>query len=288
MSNPSRISAAAGVVRLPWGAGAALLMVLAVVAGCDTSPIAEDAKVGDCLDGGGQGADMARVHVVGCASGHAKYRLTAIQDPGVDCPSQPDGTYLFFGAKYQIYCIAPVAGASSSGYVSEGNSTRSVTASPAASAAPTSAPPTSSGPTPPPSPLPTTQPPSSGPGPITNTFSGLCIDTNGPQGPGVHTQVRDCGNYSGQSWSYDTASNHLVNPPSGLCLDTAGAPATGVNAVLNPCGNYTGQQWQYHASTGQFTNLTSGLCLDTAGPPANDVNLLLNPCGNYTGQGWHM
>ena len=36
-------------------------------------------------------------------------------------------------------------------------------------------------------------------------------------------QVRDCGNYSGQRWSYDQSTYHLVNPPSGLCLDTAGA-----------------------------------------------------------------
>jgi hypothetical protein len=276
------------MARRPWRAGAAALILLVVIAGCKSSPLAEDATVGDCLDGGGKNVDMAKVHVVACDSGQAKYKLTAIQNPGVDCPSQPDGTYLFFGAKDKIYCLAPVAGASSSGGASGESSSPPMATSPAASVT-TSAPLAASQPaTPPPGPLPATQPPTPGPGPITNVFSGLCIDTNGPQGPGIHVQVRDCGNYSGQSWSYDGAIYHLVNPPSGLCLDTAGAPATGVNAVLNPCGNYTGQQWQYHVGTGQLTNLTSGLCLDTAGPPANDVNLVLNPCGNYTGQGWHM
>jgi serine/threonine protein kinase len=140
----------------------------------------------------------------------------------------------------------------------------------------------------PPTPQPGAQPPSSASGPIINTFSsGLCIDTDGPQGPGIPVLARDCGNYSGQVWSYSPASHHLVNSPSGLCLDTDAPPAVGVDAVLNPCGYYTGQLWQYDASTGHFVNLPSGLCLDTAGPPANNVNLILDPCGNYTGQGWH-
>lgn len=143
-------------------------------------------------------------------------------------------------------------------------------------------------PTPPPStPQPSAQPPLSASGPIINTFSGLCIDTDGPQGPFVRVLARDCGNYSGQVWSYSAASRHLVNPPSGLCLDTGAPPARGVYAVLNPCGNYSGQLWQYDAGTGHFINLTSGLCLDTAGPPASNVNLILNPCGYYSGQGWH-
>ncbi|MEV0831211.1 RICIN domain-containing protein [Nonomuraea rubra] len=92
-------------------------------------------------------------------------------------------------------------------------------------------------------PQPSTRPPSLGPGPITNTASGLCIDTDGPQGPGVQVQVRDCGNFSGQEWNYDPTTHHLTNPPSGLCLDTARAPASGVGAVLNRCGNYTGRRW---------------------------------------------
>ncbi|WP_240778013.1 serine/threonine protein kinase [Nonomuraea basaltis] len=179
--------------------------------------------------------------------------------------------------------------AASNGNAGAGNRGLATTAtSPATSATP-SATPTSPQPatTPAPDPQPSTQSSPLDPGPITNTASGLCIDTDGPQGPGVHVQVRDCGNYSGQSWSYNQTTYHLVNPPSGLCLDTAGAPAKGVNAVLKRCGNYTGQRWRYNSSTGKFTNLTSGLCLDTAGPPANYVALVANPCGNYTGQGWH-
>ncbi|AZM47444.1 hypothetical protein DMB38_18080 [Streptomyces sp. WAC 06738] len=129
-------------------------------------------------------------------------------------------------------------------------------------------------------------PPAGGNGPITNISSGLCIDTNGPQGPGVEVQVRACANYTGQSWTYDENDRHFANPPSGLCLDTAGAPATGAGLVVNPCGNYTGQVWHHDPGTGQLVNQTTGLCMDTAGPPAINVGLVLNPCGNYTGQLW--
>ncbi|WP_433191185.1 serine/threonine protein kinase [Actinoallomurus sp. CA-150999] len=193
--------------------------------------------------------------------------------------------------------LAPYAGlgavalalAASNGDTGAGNTGLATTAtSPATSATPSPSP-TSPQPatTPAPDPQPSTQSPPLDRGPITNTASGLCIDTDGPQGPGVHVQVRDCGNYSGQRWRYDQTTYHLVNPPSSLCLDTAGAPTRGVNAVLNPCGNYSGQQWRYNPGTGQLTNLTSGLCLDTDGPPANYVALVANPCGNYTGQRWH-
>ncbi|MFG2873796.1 serine/threonine protein kinase [Streptomyces sp. NPDC048337] len=132
-----------------------------------------------------------------------------------------------------------------------------------------------------------TQPPAST-GPITNTHSALCIDTNGPQRPGLDVVLRACGNYSGQIWLYDETSLHLTNTPSGLCLDTNGKPAAGVRAVVNPCGYYSGQQWRYDAGSSQFINPASGLCLDTSGPPAIDLDLILNPCGNYTGQQWRM
>ncbi|MFC5183560.1 serine/threonine protein kinase [Actinomadura harenae] len=167
--------------------------------------------------------------------------------------------------------------------VSDTPSESPTSAEPSDSASPTSPPSASSSA---PDPQPSTPSPLPDRGPITNTASGLCIDTDGPQGSGVRVQVRDCGNFSGQNWNYDQATNHLVNPPSGLCLDTNGAPARGVNAVLNPCGNFTGQQWRYNSGTGRFTNLTSGLCLDTDGPPANYVALVTNPCGTYTGQRW--
>ncbi|MEU6865643.1 protein kinase [Streptomyces sp. NPDC046876] len=154
--------------------------------------------------------------------------------------------------------------------------------SPTTSAPPTSAPPTSAAAQPPP-PQPST-PPSTGA--ITNAHSDLCIDTNGPQRPGLEVVLRACANFSGQIWQHDRTSLHLTNTPSGLCLDTDGQPATGVRAVLNSCGYYSGQQWRYDAGSKQFVNPTSGLCLDTSGPPALNVDLVLNPCGNYTGQHW--
>ncbi|MEW2414654.1 serine/threonine protein kinase [Streptomyces sp. NPDC046866] len=136
---------------------------------------------------------------------------------------------------------------------------------------------------PPPTPAPTAVQ-----GSITNTHSGLCIDTNGPQRPGLDVVLRTCGFFSGQIWHHDRTSGHLANTPSGLCLDTNGQPAAGVAAVLNPCGSYTGQQWRYDADGSRFVNPASGLCLDTAGPPAVDLALVLNPCGNYTGQLWRL
>ncbi|WP_185921678.1 serine/threonine protein kinase [Streptomyces sp. WAC06614] len=167
--------------------------------------------------------------------------------------------------------------------------------SPATSASPAGGgsrlPSATSGPTAPPTPTAVQPPPAlSSPsaltGSITNTHSGLCLDTNGPQRPGLAVVLRTCGYFSGQIWRYDATTRHLTNTPSGLCLDTNGQPAAGVAAVLNPCGNHAGQQWQYDAAGSHFTNLASGLCLDTAGAPAVDLGLLLNSCGNYTGQLW--
>ncbi|MFF4011568.1 serine/threonine protein kinase [Streptomyces sp. NPDC001717] len=125
-------------------------------------------------------------------------------------------------------------------------------------------------------------------GALTNTHSGLCIDTNGPQRPGLDVVLRACGNWSGQIWRYDRTDLHLTNTPSGLCLDTNGSPATGVTVVLNSCGYYSGQQWTYDAGSGRFTNPTSGLCLDTNGDPTLNLGLTLNPCGNHTGQRWRL
>ncbi|MFF2040646.1 serine/threonine protein kinase [Kitasatospora sp. NPDC058170] len=131
-------------------------------------------------------------------------------------------------------------------------------------------------------------PPAAAPVPITNAFSGLCLDTDGPQRADLPVRISDCGHYSGQIWSYSPSGRYLVNPPSGLCLDTAGPPVSGVAVVVRPCGNFTGQQWEYDAATHRFTNPSSGLCLDTAGPPADFVKLVLGPCGNGTGQDWRM
>ncbi|MFF4294100.1 serine/threonine protein kinase [Streptomyces vinaceus] len=136
--------------------------------------------------------------------------------------------------------------------------------------------------------LPPPPPAAASTGPIANTHSGLCVDTNGPQRPGLDVELRACGNYSGQIWRYDETSLSLTNTPSGLCLDTAGRPVSGVTAVVNPCGYYSGQQWRYDAAVGRFTNPASGLCLDTNGPPAVGLHLTLNPCGNYTGQYWRI
>ncbi|MFJ9236677.1 protein kinase [Streptomyces anulatus] len=138
----------------------------------------------------------------------------------------------------------------------------------------------------PPSQAPPTPSPSTGP--ITNTHSGLCVDTNGRQRPGLELQLRSCGNLSGQRWSYNDTGLHLTNTPSDLCLDTDGKPASGVRVVLNPCGNYSGQLWRHDTENSRFVNKRSGLCLDTSGPPAVYTNLILRPCGNFTGQYWQM
>lgn len=130
--------------------------------------------------------------------------------------------------------------------------------------------------------------PSAPTGSIANTHSGLCVDTNGPQRPGLDVVLRTCGSFSGQIWHYDETGTRLTNTPSGLCLDTDGKPAGGVRAVLNPCGNHTGQQWRYDTATGRFGNPASGLCMDTNGPPAVDIALVLNPCGHFTGQYWRV
>ncbi|AZM92678.1 protein kinase [Streptomyces sp. W1SF4] len=131
-------------------------------------------------------------------------------------------------------------------------------------------------------------PPSASTGAISNTPTGLCVDTDGPQRPGLNVVLRACGSFTGQIWNYDETGARLTNTPSGLCLDTNGKPAGGVAAVLAPCGRSTGQQWHHDNATGRFGNPASGLCLDTSGPPAPSVGLVLNPCGDYTGQYWRL
>lgn len=54
------------------------------------------------------------------------------------------------------------------------------------------------------------------PGPIGNTGSGLCVDTNGPQRSGLEVVLRSCGNCTGQIGSYDRTGLHLTNTPSGM------------------------------------------------------------------------
>lgn len=162
----------------------------------------------------------------------------------------------------------------------ESAASRTPSSSPAASAPP-STPAATPSPTPP-------HTPSASTGRIRNAHSGLCIDTNGPQRPGLNVELRECGRYSGQRWHHDETSLRFTNTPSGLCLDTDGKPATGVAAVLNPCGDGSGQRWRYDAESGRLINPDSGLCLDTDGPPAVYGDLILRPCADLTGQRWRM
>ncbi|MFK0222718.1 hypothetical protein ACIQWN_31575 [Streptomyces vinaceus] len=46
--------------------------------------------------------------------------------------------------------------------------------------------------------LPPPPPAAASTGPIANTHSGLCVDTNGPKRPELDVELRACGNYSGQ------------------------------------------------------------------------------------------
>lgn len=124
--------------------------------------------------------------------------------------------------------------------------------------------------------------------PITNASGSLCVDTDGPQGSGVALQARTCGNFTGQFWSLDATTHHLINPPSGFCADTGGGTAKGVAIVLRPCGSGAGQQWSYDSASGHITNVASRLCMNTDGAPANFVNLVLDACGDDPNQTWNM
>ncbi|NBE53435.1 protein kinase [Streptomyces sp. YC537] len=189
-----------------------------------------------------------------------------------------------------LWAVLPDRGASgASGTTPSPNPPTSTvsSSSPTTSAPPPTTPSVPPSQTPPPSPS-TSSASSASTGPIKNTHSGLCVDTDGPQRPGLHVELRPCGNYSGQRWRYDETSQRFMNTPSDLCLDTDGAPATDVAAVLKPCGDYSGQQWRHDADENQFVNPQSGLCLDTNGPPATHVDLVLRPCRNLTGQHWQL
>ncbi|MFF0219516.1 hypothetical protein [Streptomyces vinaceus] len=47
--------------------------------------------------------------------------------------------------------------------------------------------------------LPPRPPAAASTGPIANTHSGLCVDINGPQRPGLDVELRACGNCTGQA-----------------------------------------------------------------------------------------
>ncbi|MEM6425876.1 MAG: RICIN domain-containing protein [Cyanobacteria bacterium P01_D01_bin.128] len=110
--------------------------------------------------------------------------------------------------------------------------------------------------------------------------------------------MADCGNYSGQFWSFDSDGT----PPGTYRLRTQ---FTGANKCLDivndgfnnqlimaDCGNYSGQFWSFDSDgtppgTYRFRTQFTGAnkCLDIVNDGFNN-QLIMADCGNYSGQFW--
>jgi hypothetical protein len=126
------------------------------------------------------------------------------------------------------------------------------------------------------------------------TGGGKCLDIVN-DGVNDQTRMADCGNYSGQAWTFSDAGNgffRLTTLFTGTekCLDVVN---DGVDDKLHmaDCGNYSGQFWSLEASTEPgYVHLRTlwlgdSKCLDIVNDGSDD-KLQMADCGNYSGQFW--
>jgi len=108
------------------------------------------------------------------------------------------------------------------------------------------------------------------------------------------TQLRPCGNYTGQMWRFRKEGEwlRLTTEFRGqdYCLDIYSDTDRVNQPQLRPCGNYSGQLWRVQPD-GEYSRLTTmyrgeGMCLDVYSDSSRINEGELRPCGNYSGQLW--
>ena len=116
--------------------------------------------------------------------------------------------------------------------------------------------------------------------------SGRCIDVpNSTQTNGTQTQLYDCNDTAGQSWTYTSSKQLQVY--GNKCLDANGKGTTsGTTVIIWDCNGQTNQQWNLN-SDGSVTNVKTGLCLDaSAYGTANGTLVQLWQCTGASNQKW--
>jgi hypothetical protein len=121
---------------------------------------------------------------------------------------------------------------------------------------------------------------------LKNTYSGLCLDTNGAFHDGTDEQTSTCGNSVGGTWTL-TSTGALTQDGGAYCLDDyAFRTAPGSAVKLYSCNGGANQQWTFRAD-GSIVGVYSGLCLDVAGPrPGNGAPVELWTCNRRSSQQW--
>ncbi|SCF39626.1 Poly(3-hydroxybutyrate) depolymerase [Micromonospora matsumotoense] len=144
------------------------------------------------------------------------------------------------------------------------------------------------GPTTPPTTAPPTTPPPGNGQQIVGSQSGRCVDVpNSTQNNGTQVQLWDCGNATGQRFTY--TGGRQLQVYGNKCLDANGqGTSNGTAVIIWDCNGGANQQWNVNAN-GTIIGQQSGLCLDAnAANTANGTKLVLWSCNGGANQRWSL
>ncbi len=125
----------------------------------------------------------------------------------------------------------------------------------------------------------------SGPAPIGNPGSGMCLDVvnQGVPQPGTPVLAKACDAAQNQRWAFGGTGR--ITGPGGLCMDVQGGIGRpGARVIYMPCTGALSQFWT--AAAGGIVGV-GDLCLDTEGGQlAPGTPLVLNICRDVPSQRW--
>jgi chitinase len=129
-------------------------------------------------------------------------------------------------------------------------------------------------------------PPTSGSGPVTLAYNGLCLDDRGASTTNFNpVQVYTCNGTNAQQWTL-TSSDQLM--ALGKCLDVNSAgTANGTTVDLYDCNGTVAQVW-VHQSNGSYVNPNSGKCLDDTGWGGSGTQSQIWACTGNSNQSWSL
>ncbi|MCC9710775.1 ricin-type beta-trefoil lectin domain protein [Streptomyces sp. MNU76] len=123
--------------------------------------------------------------------------------------------------------------------------------------------------------------------PVVGVQSGRCLTVPGAGTTnGTQTQLQDCTDATGQTWTYTAGRQLTVHGDK--CLDASGRGTTnGTAVIIWDCNGQNNQQWNVNPD-GTITGVQSGLCLDAnAGGTAGGTRIILWSCNGGTNQQWN-
>jgi non-reducing end alpha-L-arabinofuranosidase len=123
-------------------------------------------------------------------------------------------------------------------------------------------------------------------GHIVGVQSNRCVDVpNSSTSDGTQVQLWDCGDATGQSWTYTSSRQFQVF--GSKCLDVYGqGTSNGTAVIIWDCNGQANQQWTVNAD-GTITGVQSGLCLDANGAgTTNGTRIIIWSCNGQANQRW--